>query len=116
MKKFSIKIPTPCHEDWNEMTPKDKGRFCDSCQKTVIDFSPMSDRQIADFFKRPAASICGRFHLDQLEREIHIPKKRIPWVKYFFQVSWPAFVLVLKSCGEKGSLQGELTVESFQNE
>lgn len=92
MKKFAIRIPTPCHEDWNDMTPQGKGRFCASCQKTVIDFSVMSDRQIAEFFKKPAGLLCGRFHQDQLEREIQVPRKRIPWVRYFFQVSWPAFV------------------------
>lgn len=115
MKKFAIRIPTPCHEDWNDMTPQGKGRFCASCQKTVIDFSVMSDRQIAEFFKKPAGLLCGRFHQDQLEREIQVPRKRIPWVRYFFQVSWPAFVLLLKACGEKGSLQGKVAVESFQN-
>jgi len=83
MKKFQIKISEPCHENWDAMTQQDKGRFCASCQKTVVDFSNMSDRQIADFFKKPAGSVCGRFHSDQLERTIEAPKKRLPWVKYF---------------------------------
>jgi hypothetical protein len=107
MKKIQISIPTPCHENWNAMTPQDKGRFCGSCQKTVIDFSNMNDRQIAEFFKKPAGSVCGRFHTDQLDRDIQVPKKRIPWVKYFFSVTWPAFVLFLKSCGPKLEVQGK---------
>ena len=102
MKKISISIPKPCHENWNGMTPQDKGRFCASCQKTVIDFSTMSDRQLADFFKKPVGSVCGHFSNTQLNRQIDIPKKRMPWVRYFFTMALPAFLLSLK-----GSAQGE---------
>ncbi|MBK6991080.1 MAG: hypothetical protein IPH34_04325 [Chitinophagaceae bacterium] len=52
--------------------------------KQVIDFSSMSDTQVAQFLKKPSTgSICGRFMTDQLNREIEIPKKRIPWAKHF---------------------------------
>lgn len=107
MKKFQIKIADPCHENWDAMTQQDKGRFCASCQKTVVDFSNMSDRQIADFFKKPEGAVCGRFYSDQLERTIEAPKKRLPWVKYFFNVTWPAMMLFLKSCVEKQEIVGK---------
>lgn len=103
MKKFELSIPKPCHEDWNAMKPEEKGRFCGSCQKTVIDFSQMSDRQIAEFFKKPIGSVCGHFSQSQLNREIDVPKKRIPWVRYFFTISIPAFLFSLKA-----SAQGEV--------
>jgi CarboxypepD_reg-like domain len=97
-KKLQLSIPTPCHEDWEAMTPVEKGKFCGSCQKQVIDFSNMNDRQVAEFFKKPAtSSVCGRFMADQLERELDIPKKRIPWLKYFFQFAVPAFLVSLKA-------------------
>lgn len=97
-KKIQLNIPKPCHEDWDAMTPVDKGRFCGSCQKQVVDFSNMSDRQVAEFFKKPSTgSVCGRFMTDQLGRDIQIPKKRIPWFKYFFTIALPAFVVSLKS-------------------
>ncbi len=97
-KKIQLSIPEPCHENWNAMTPTDKGRFCASCQKQVIDFSTMSDRQIAQFFKKPSTgSVCGRFMQDQLDRDIDIPRKRIPWVKYFFQFALPAFLFSMKA-------------------
>jgi len=83
MKKIHLSIPRPCHENWDAMTPSDKGRFCASCQKTVIDFTNMSDRQLAAFFKKPPSSVCGRVYDDQLNRGIEIPRKRIPWIKYF---------------------------------
>ena len=97
-KKFQLQVPVPCHEDWNKMTPGDKGRFCDSCQKTVHDFTDMSDAQLIAFFKKPSTgSLCGRFYNDQLERDFEIPRKRIPWLKYFFQFAIPVFLTGLKS-------------------
>jgi hypothetical protein len=92
------------------MTPVEKGKFCSSCQKTVIDFSMMSDREIAAFLKKPATSTCGRFKADQLERELLIPKKRIPWLRYFFQFTWPAMVMFLKSCGSRYEVTGDYTI------
>ncbi len=105
-KHLQISIAEPCHENWDKMTPVNRGRFCDSCQKQVVDFSNMSDREIAAFFKKPTqsltkgGSICGRFMSDQLERSIEIPKKRIPWLKYFFQFVIPAFLFSMKATSQ----------------
>jgi hypothetical protein len=111
MKKINLSIPKPCHENWEAMTASEKGKFCSSCQKTVVDFTEMSDRQIAEFFKKPPSSVCGRIYNDQLHRDIVLPGKRIPWIKYFFQFTWPAFVFFLKSCGLKESTTGKTKVE-----
>ena len=46
-----LHIPEPCHENWDAMTPQDKGRHCQSCNKIVVDFSVMTDRQVLDYFK-----------------------------------------------------------------
>lgn len=62
-----LSIPTPCHENWDEMTPTEKGRFCAACQKQVIDFTTFSDTEIVTFLqKNPLA--CGRFHKKQLNK------------------------------------------------
>lgn len=106
MKNLSLSVPVPCHEDWDKMLPEEKGRFCNSCQKAVIDFSVMSDRQIAEFFKKPSSSVCGRFHQDQLERNIEPPKKRLPWLKYFFTIAIPTFLTA-----KKVAAQGEVVVK-----
>jgi hypothetical protein len=105
-KKLQLSIPIPCHENWNAMNPVEKGRFCDSCQKQVVDFSNMSDRQVAEFFKKPTTgSVCGRFMTDQLDRDIDIPKKRIPWIKYFFQFALPAFLVSAKATAQGGVIR-----------
>ncbi len=106
-KKLQLTIAEPCHENWDGMTPVEKGKFCGACQKQVVDFSNMSDRQVAEFFKKPiqsfskGGSVCGRFMPDQLARPIEIPRKRIPWVKYFFQIALPAFLLSMKVSAQK---------------
>ena len=72
-KKIQLSIAEPCHENCENMNPVEKGKFCGSCQKQVVDFSHMSDRQVAEFFKKPSTgSVCGRFMTDQLERDIEI--------------------------------------------
>jgi hypothetical protein len=108
-KKIQLTVPKPCHENWENMNPVEKGRFCNSCEKQVVDFSDMSDRQIAEFFKKPSiGSVCGRFMSDQLDREIVIPKKRVPWFKYFFQIALPAFIFSIK--GSSQALQGKVAI------
>lgn len=70
-KGFQIKIAEPCHESWGAMTQNDKGRFCDSCQKTVVDFTRMSDTAIFRFMEANTASVCGRMTNDQQNRNYH---------------------------------------------
>jgi hypothetical protein len=54
--------------------------------------------------------VCGRFYEDQLDRSIEIPKKRIPWVKYFFQFVLPAFLLSLKASAQGTVRMGKLAI------
>jgi len=106
-KKFQLTIPEPCHEDWNKMQLEEKGRFCSSCQKGVMDFTGMSDQQLIAFFKKPSTeSVCGRFNHDQLNHDFEIPRKRIPWLKYFFTIAIPAFFV-----SNKANAQGNWVIK-----
>ncbi|WP_222165953.1 hypothetical protein [Edaphocola aurantiacus] len=42
------------------MLPEEKGKFCLSCQKSVVDFSSMSDAQIVRVLEQSSGAICGR--------------------------------------------------------
>lgn len=71
---IQISVPNPCHEDWSKMTPKEQGRFCSSCQKSVVDFTGFSDEQLYKFLaEREGQKICGRFSSSQLNRQISMP-------------------------------------------
>lgn len=69
MKKkiFQLQIPEPCHEGWENMTPTEKGAFCSSCQKEVIDFSQKTPTEIANYFANTKGKSCGRFYSKQLQ-------------------------------------------------
>jgi hypothetical protein len=76
-----LNIPEPCHENWQNMTPQAQGRFCGSCEKVVVDFSVMTDKEVLDYFSKASQHVCGRFSNDQLNKELTISpsKKRVTW-------------------------------------
>lgn len=65
---FQIQIPKPCDANWNEMTPNEQGKFCSLCDKTVVDFTKMSDEEIKHFFKikKKEERVCGHFYSSQV--------------------------------------------------
>jgi len=66
MKKISI--PEPCHENWADFTPTQKGAFCGSCQIDVVDFSNKTPDQVKTILQENAGKhMCGRFKKTQLE-------------------------------------------------
>ena len=62
---FTLTIPKPCSEDWNEMNETQKGAFCKRCAKEVIDFSQTSKLELSRKIKK-GENICGRFKPSQL--------------------------------------------------
>ena len=43
VKASEIDIPEPCDEDWDRMTPAERGRFCSTCRTHVHDLSAMPE-------------------------------------------------------------------------
>lgn len=127
-KSIQLSIPEPCHEGWDKMTQVERGRYCQSCQKTVVDFSQMSDKQIIEHISKLATQTCGHFYTDQLNRsliEANEPKKswwRSGWnmvaASFLFSTASyaqgnvsvkktkPASVIVDKSCDSRFSIDG----------
>ena len=104
---FSISIPKPCHEDWSKMSPNEKGRFCQSCSKSVIDFTEMPQQSIEEYLNNNGDKrICGRFkvsQLDQIRIEIpqHIFQKRMSFHKFFLLALLIAMGTSLLSCSDE---------------
>ncbi|RYD51490.1 MAG: carboxypeptidase regulatory-like domain-containing protein [Sphingobacteriales bacterium] len=68
---FSLSIPEPCTENWEQMTLCEKGRFCNSCQKTIVDFTGFSDAELMAFFSgNKTEAVCGRFYVHQIENKV----------------------------------------------
>jgi hypothetical protein len=62
-----LAVPKPCHQDWDQMKTLEKGKFCEQCQKDVIDFTSSSRDTIIKVVRRES-KICGRFTPDQLKQ------------------------------------------------
>ena len=76
-----ISIPVPCHEDWNKMTPDEKGAFCSSCNKSVYDFTKKDAAEVENILlSSKGQEVCGRFTTTQLspQPDLHIPLQLLP--------------------------------------
>jgi TonB family protein len=54
------------------MLPNDKGRFCNSCQKNVIDFTNKSNEEISQYIQEHIQNgVCGRMRVSQFQTHKH---------------------------------------------
>ncbi|WP_167013411.1 carboxypeptidase-like regulatory domain-containing protein [Chitinophaga sp. Cy-1792] len=67
---MKLSIPKPCEQSWDGMLPIDGGRFCEACNKQVLDFTHMTDAEIVRLLKKTKGEICGRVHIQQIDREL----------------------------------------------
>jgi len=73
-----MKIKSPCHENYKAMTSSNGGRFCQSCQKVVVDFTNMTEQEIKHYFQNSSTEhVCGRFKSVQLNEGNRV--ERIIW-------------------------------------
>ncbi|GAA3575874.1 hypothetical protein GCM10022395_26070 [Snuella lapsa] len=79
------------------MTPKEKGRFCDSCSKTVIDFTKMDVFKIQNFIaEHQGQRICGHFKQTQLDSiNLFIPSKVIATQHKFHKLFLLALLITM---------------------
>ncbi|MER3327930.1 MAG: hypothetical protein RIF34_00010 [Candidatus Kapaibacterium sp.] len=66
MKTKFLTLNKPCDEKWENMTPNERGSFCASCSKNVIDFTQMSQQEISEIMKKSDGNICARVTSTQL--------------------------------------------------
>lgn len=108
MQKLQLTIPEPCHENWQQMTPTQQGRFCNACAKEVIDFSTMTDIQVLNYFTNLTnEKVCGRALPEQLDRTLsrpEPPKKRLFWY-------WNYFVMFLIFFGKGNTAKAQTCVK-----
>ncbi len=124
-KQFNISIPKPCHEDWSAMTQKEKGRFCSSCSKTVIDFTQKSKEEIQDYLNENFGKrVCGHFYRKQLDTvTLEIPKttfqQQLSFQKLFILALLFVMGSTLFSCqysdGQKQKIENVILIDSLEN-
>src|SRR5690606_34717794 len=65
---MKLEIKEPCHEDWNKMKIGMISRHCDSCNKSVMDFTKMNRAEIITYIlSNPNDQVCGRMTRDQFD-------------------------------------------------
>lgn len=112
--KHKITIPNPCNENWDEMTPKDNGRFCLSCTKTVVDFTAMLPEEIQHYFiSNQNKSVCGRFKKSQLDNIIiqipnHVLHSQTHYHKMFLLALFISMGTTLFSCADKNGTKQKI--------
>ena len=119
---YSISIPKPCHEDWSKMTPNEKGRFCKSCTKTVVDFTKMSPDAIQHYLhNNKDQGICGHIKQSQLDSiNLRIPEAIIHQNQSFHRLFLLALLIsmgmTLFSCedenGQKKKIESIEVIET----
>lgn len=75
---FKLEVNSPCQENFNEFKPTERGGFCKSCQKDVIDFTKMNSNQIINYIQNNK-NICGKFNENQLKTYSKPSKKYSFW-------------------------------------
>ena len=73
--KYIIDIPKPCHEDWDKMPPKNDGRYCDVCKKTIFDFTNLSNRELVNKLEN-GENVCARYKASQLNVDLFANKNQ----------------------------------------
>ncbi len=84
-----LHIPHPCPADRSQMTPTEQGRYCELCQKEVIDFSRMSDAEIRSVLAKSKGKVCASLREDQVGRYIG----PVSWPKRWFALGLGATLL-----------------------
>ena len=65
---FHLSIDKPCQKNRDNFLKTKNGGFCSSCQKEVIDFTKMTDKEVRDYFKFKAnRNTCGMLKASQIK-------------------------------------------------
>jgi hypothetical protein len=103
--KYVIEIPKPCNENWNKMTPTEKGMYCSNCKKEVIDFTGFSNYKLAKRINQNE-TICGRFLPSQINTELNYSKiNRVQKFGILFGISSLFFALPLFAQTKKTNIE-----------
>ncbi|MEP2281172.1 carboxypeptidase-like regulatory domain-containing protein [Maribacter sp.] len=64
---LTIFVKEPCKEKFSNFSKTEKGGFCQSCEKEVIDFTNFSDNELINYLNHGNKKACGMFKASQLK-------------------------------------------------
>lgn len=115
MKSIHYKITEACKENWENMTPTEKGKHCALCNKEVIDFTQMNPLEINRFFINHQGPLCGRMGSNGLNTVAINPDKtpktqfKLPYSKAAAATLIASSVLMSSSCSSSANIDSPLS-------
>ena len=85
-----VRLNFTCDLDWDDMIAVKDGRFCNDCQKQVVDFTDKTNDEIAAYLLSSTTKVCGRFQNTQLAPAV---AKHV-WKRWFSAAAMFATVFV----------------------
>lgn len=86
---MQIQLTTPCSVSAGELKQIKGGHYCGSCQKTVTDYSNMTDAEILAFITKNGVG-CGQFRKEQLDRDLNNTERRKKKTMLFYLLFFAA--------------------------
>lgn len=81
MKTSPIRLSFQCDQNWDEMPPTAKGKFCQECSREVIDFTSKSRAEIRNHIRNSEGRVCGNVLQSHVDPNI-IAELRMPtWLR-----------------------------------
>ena len=118
---MNAKINYPCSENWDKMKVGLRSRFCEKCEKQVVDFTKMDRKEILKYLlKNRGQQTCGRIFPSQLDFSDHDMMLTInTMVKesknsnfFFYLLTMSALLLVVSSAEAQTSERDTLKVKT----
>jgi hypothetical protein len=57
-----VKVASPCHVSWSEMTGDERVRHCSHCKMNVFNLSEMSDKEAETLLRETNGRLCVRYY------------------------------------------------------
>lgn len=70
--KINLSNLKNCNQIWADMPKNERGRLCQKCQNTVIDFRNKNDSEVAEIHLFTEGKVCGLYN----KKQVQIPKRK----------------------------------------
>lgn len=105
-----VRLNFTCDRNWADMQPVEGGRFCNDCQKKVIDFTDKTNDEIAAYLMSSTTQICGRFQKSQLATSMPKPV----WKRWLSAVAMLAVFMGIKEASAQTKDLADSTNKVYQ--
>jgi hypothetical protein len=58
----SLRVASPCHVSWDDMTGDERVRFCTACNLNVYNFAAMTSDEVRSMITNSTGRVCGRLY------------------------------------------------------